>query len=69
MSITPDVGRGALQTTTRAEESPCHRSSHRALNLTPQDHLGRACHIASPLAHCCLQEFLNALREGWGVDR
>lgn len=27
---------------------PCHRSSHRALNLTPQDHLGWARHIASP---------------------
>ena len=37
----------------RSPPPPRHRSGPRALNLTPPDHLGRACHIASPLAHCC----------------
>lgn len=43
--------------------APCHRSSHRALNLTLRDHSGRACHIASPPAHCFLGIPLNARRE------
>lgn len=41
----------------------CHRSSHRALNLTLRDHSGRACHIASPPAHCFLGIPLNVRRE------